>query len=182
MITLICGPMLSGKTSMMLHLLERAVLAKKRAILIRPTTDTRPFLSHTQKDTSWIKEIFMTFENGIYTADYDHLQDYDVIGIDEGQFQPNLKQFCITHRNKQIIISALHATSECEMFQPIIDVVPYCENIIKLNAICTQCNSEYGSYTYYLKGNKTEKIAVGGTEDYTVLCGKCYSYETRKIQ
>ena len=174
--------MLSGKTSMMLHLLERAAIAKKKTILIRPTKDTRGFLSHTCKDISWTKEIFMTFGSGLYMKDYDILQDYDVIAVDEGQFQENLKQFCTTYRSKHIIISALHATSECEMFQPIVDIIPYCENIIKLNAICTHCGSENGSYTYYLKGNKTDKIAVGGQEDYTVLCGQCYNYEMHKMQ
>jgi thymidine kinase len=169
MITLIIGPMYSGKTSMMLHLLERAYIAKKRVLLIRPEIDNRGFLSHSNKDTSWLEE-------QIFDLYYPpNLQDYDSIGIDEGQFQSSLKSFCLNHTDKHIIVSALHATSECEMFQPIIDIIPYCENIVKLNAICTQCNSEYGNYTFYLGAQKNDKIVVGGKDIYTVLCNQCYS-------
>ena len=182
MITLITGSMFSGKTSMMLHLIERAYIAKKKVVLIRPETDTRQYLSHTQKDTSWLKEEFFTYDLHKQCLLYDHdpFGEYDVMGIDEGQFQPLLKDFCKSYWDKDIIISALHATSECEMFQPIVDIIPYCENIIKLNAICMHCGSEFGSYTYYLKGEKTEKISVGGEQEYTVLCQKCYQLAKTK--
>lgn len=176
MITLIMGPMFSGKTSMLLHMLERSVLAKKRTLLVRPPSDTRAFLSHTQQDVSWLQtaRMFLSIENNKY---HNFAKNYDVIGIDEGQFQRDLKYFCQNNVEKTIIISALHATSECEMFAPISEIIPYCENIIKLNAICTRCGSEFGNYTYYLKGNKTEKIVVGDGNDYTVLCRECYYKE-----
>ena len=170
MITLVCGPMFSGKTSEMLRQLERAYMAKKKVVLLRPQMDSRPFLSHSPKDISWLEEQFV--EN---IAEFDAF-DYDVIGIDEGQFQQGLTSFCLEYSQmgKKIVVSALHATSECEMFEPIVNLVPYCDEIVKLNAVCTNCGSELGSYTKYLAGDKTDKVAVGGSEEYTARCAACY--------
>jgi len=172
MIVLIVGPMFSGKTSSLLTKLERAIIAKKRVVLLRPGIDNRGFLSHSGK-TLDIQEQFISDLN-----DFD-MSKYDVIGIDEGQFHKHLKEFVIraAKTNKVIYISALHATSESEMFEEIVKVLPYCEEIIKLNAICTKCGSEYGNYTFFKSGKKTEKVVVGGIGSYTALCDNCYFQE-----
>lgn len=170
MITLICGPMFSGKTTELLRRLERADLAGKKPILLRPKTDTRGFLTHTLSEVSWLKTKFVEDLRDVNAT------FYDTVGIDEGQFHHGLKEFCVKwgrdYRN--IVISALHATSECEMFESIIDIIPYCDKIIKLNAVCMSCGSDNGNYTHYKAGNKIDKVAVGGTEEYTSLCRNCY--------
>jgi len=169
MISLICGPMYCGKTTYLLHKLERAYLAKKRVVLLRPKIDTRSFLSHSQKDTSWLKEVFV--EN---LSDFD-TSDVDVIGIDESQFHHNLKEFCIKNmERKEIILAGLVSTSECRIFEYISNILPYCDEIIKLNAICTHCGSDFGNYTFYKGGEKTVDVLVGAGELYTVLCRGCY--------
>lgn len=170
MISLIFGPMFSGKTSELLRRLERASVARKKVVLLRPGNDSRPFLSHSPKDTSWLEERFVED-----LSQFD-ASDYDVIGVDEGQFHNGLKDFCLKYslRGRQVVVSALHATSECEMFEPIVEVLPYCEEIEKLNAVCTRCGANEAGYTFYLAGNKTEKVAVGGSEEYTALCDRCY--------
>ena len=167
MITIVLGPMYSGKTSMILHRLERAYIAKQKVILLRPNIDNRGFLTHTGQKLDWLEEKFVDLD-GL------DVNKYDVIGLDEAQFFIGLKDFCMKYSNKNIFISALHATSESEMFLPIIELIPYCENIIKLNAVCTECGSEYGNYTYYKTGRKTEKVKVGGSDEYTALCFNCY--------
>lgn len=173
MISLVMGPMFSGKTTELLRRLERSYLGNKKVILLRPKLDTRSFLSHSATNTQWLEEKFVDLQEFDATK-------YDVVGIDEGQFHKGLKEFCKKYglTERKIIVSALHATSEAEMFDEIVSVVPYCEEIMKLNAVCTKCGSEMGNYTYFLAGNKTEKIAVGGSDAYTSLCGVCYHIET----
>jgi thymidine kinase len=175
-ISLIIGPMMSGKTSELLTKLERAYIAKKKVILIRPTIDNRKFLSHSGKNIKGFEEIFVSD-----LLDFD-ITNYDVLGIDEGQFHTFLKNFCIqaSLKGKDIYISALHATSESEMFEQIIEVLPYCDYITKLNAICIDCGSELGNYTFFKNGSKTEKVTVGGAEEYVALCEKCY-FKRRKL-
>lgn len=168
MIILIYGPMFSGKTSENLRLLERAYIAKKKVVLLRPKTDSRTFLSHSVKDTEWLEQKFVDLDQ--FDA-----SSYQVVSLDEGQFFKGLKDFCVkwSLAGKQIIVSALSASSESEMFEEIVKLVPHCEQIVKLNAICVECGQE-ANYTYFLAGNKTEKVAVGGSESYTALCAKCY--------
>jgi len=175
MISLVCGPMFSGKTTEVIRRLERAHIAKKRVILLRPSTDTRSFLSHTEQEVSWLPQL----RTSLVRLD---VSEYDVIGIDEGQFHEGLKDFCLKHSlmGKHVIVSALHATSESEMFEPIIELIPYCEEIEKLNAVCTRCGSDIGNYTFYTVGKKTEKVAVGGSETYTALCDQCYHLGTNQ--
>lgn len=169
MITLVCGPMFSGKTTEMLRRLERADIAGKIPVLLRPRVDTREFLTHTLKEVPWLETHFVDL------CDFD-ADEFGAVGIDEGQFHKGLKDFCLKWSTgyRNIIISALHATSECEMFEPVIEVLPYCDKIIKLNAVCTICGSEYGNYTFYKAGTKTSKVAVGGHDSYTALCDVCY--------
>jgi thymidine kinase len=169
MISLIIGPMFSGKTTELLRQLERAQVAKKRAILLRPKIDTRGFLSHSEKENKWLKQEFVDL------ATFD-ASSFEFIGIDEGQFFDGLKDFCLkcSLEGKRVVISALLSTSECQLFDPIVQILPYCDEIIKLTAVCTKCGSERGNYTYYLAGAKTEKVSVGGLNEYTALCDVCY--------
>lgn len=173
MITMILGSMFSGKTSELLTKLERANIAKKKVILLRPGVDNRGFLSHGGKKLNGFEEKFVAD-----LLDID-ITNFDVIGVDEGQFHKHLREFVIKSNklNKDVYISALHATSESEMFEEIIKVIPFCENIMKLNAICTKCGSELGNYTFFKEGKKTEKVVVGGLDAYTALCQQCYFQE-----
>jgi thymidine kinase len=168
--------MFSGKTTELLRRLERAHVARKRVVLLRPDTDSRGFLSHSKIDISWLEEKFV---KDLFKFD---ASVYDVVGIDEGQFHNSLVSFCLEYSlaGKTIIVSALHATSECEMFEPIVGLIPYCEEIEKLNAVCTKCGADEAGYTYYLAGNKKEKVAVGGSDAYTALCDKCYHIGIKK--
>jgi len=179
MITLFLGPMYASKTTTMISKLERAYLAKKRICLIRPFIDNRDFLTHGNivyeflKDKETIRKELFNF----------NISSYDVIGIDEGQFfvsdENDLANFCIraSDDKKDVYISALQASSECEMFPSIIKLIPHCDKIIKFNAICSDCGSEYGSYTKYVGDSKKDSILVGGKENYKSVCRKCYFKE-----
>lgn len=169
MISLIIGPMFSGKTTELLRRLTRSKIAGKKVILLRPKIDTREKLTHDNLTTNGIKEIFLNEINP------DNFMDYDVIGIDEGQFFKNLAASAniLANRGKKVIIAGLDATSELEPFEEILNCIPYSEEVVKLSAICTFCGSELGSFTHFKLGNKKEKIIVGGADLYNAICRKC---------
>lgn len=173
MIKLITGPMMAGKTTELLRLLIRAKIAGKKTILIRPEIDTRGFLTHDKKEA----EETLIEEKFLREIKAEELTEYDVIGIDEGQFfGQNLAEEAnkLADQGKTIIISALNATSERTAFDNIQALIPHAEEIIKLNAICIDCGSEYATYSYYTAGRKKDKIKVGGSSDYIALCRHCY--------
>ena len=178
MITLITGPMSSGKTSLMLQKLERARIAGKRVVLYRPLNDTRDFLTHSGIDK--LDSYPIHYLQSVGTSHEVHTREladssFDIIGIDEGQFVFGLRELVLNGSlaGKKIYISALHATSESRMFEEIINLIPHCDEIIKLNAVCTSCGSDVGNYTSY-KGGVKPDVWVGGLDEYTSLCRECY--------
>lgn len=54
------------------------------------------------------------------------LKDFDVIGIDEGQFFPDVVEFCeeAANQGKIVVIAALDGTFERKAFGNIINLIP----------------------------------------------------------
>lgn len=168
MIELIIGPMFSGKSSELLRRLTRHKIAGKQTLLLRPQRDTRGFFTHDKKENS-VNEVFL--EN---ISDFKDLYNYDVIGVDEGQFFSDLKivdnwaNLGIT-----VIISALNGTSEKKSFTPVQDIIPLADKIDKLSAVCTSCGED-AQFSFYKVGQKKNDIVVG-EDEYTALCRKCWN-------
>jgi thymidine kinase len=157
--------MFSGKTTELLRRLTRLQIGGKKVILLRPNIDNRGILTHDCLDHA-IQEVFV--DTILDSMNFDNI---DVVGVDEGQFFKGLAKDVnnLANSGKIVIISGLHATSEAEPFTEIQGCIPIAESITKLNAVCTQCGSQEGSFTFYKKGKKTEAVLVGEHE-YTALC------------
>lgn len=178
MTTLICGPMMSGKTTELVRSLERAQLGKKKVFLIRPAIDSRAALSHSIYTHEAFEALHLPVitlgTGGDFTKELNDLRDA-VVGIDECQFIEDLDELLVDlqHRNCNVYASGLLATSENNTFPAIAKALPYFDNIIKLNAVCPICGSDLGNYTYYTAGEKNSEIVIGGAESYSVRCFAC---------
>jgi thymidine kinase len=71
----------------------------------------------------------------------DKWRHYDVIGIDEGQFFPDIVEFAELAANsgKIVIVSSLGGTFHRGVFSKVLELIPKCEKIKKLAAICRIC-------------------------------------------
>ena len=69
---------------------------------------------------------------------------YDVVAIDEGQFYPNIVEFCEELANEGIIVmvAALDGTFQRKPFGNIINLLPVAEKVTKLTAVCVYCANE----------------------------------------
>lgn len=108
----------------------------------------------------------------------DAWKDYDVVGIDEGQFFSDLVWFaemCANHQ-KIVIISSLQGTFHRTAWQSITELIPLCEKVTKLSAICKLCKQN-ASFTYRT-ADKNCKNMIGGAEMYMPLCRDCHLRET----
>jgi thymidine kinase len=181
-ITLIIGPMYSGKSTELLRYYNRSKIAEKRCVLIKHISDTR-----------YDNENICTHDNKKIKADikchdlmkdvYEKINNYDNIFIDEGQFyDKNIKEFCekVADKNKNIYISGLNGDFCKEIFKNIALLIPIADEIIKLNSICMNCKNKVASFTY-LKREKinrnigvNNRILVGGKEYYLSVCRQCY--------
>ena len=64
-----------------------------------------------------------------------------MIGIDEGQFFIDIVEVAeyLSEHGKIVVIAGLDGTYERKPFNNIVDLVPKCESIKKLSAICAIC-------------------------------------------
>ena len=67
--------------------------------------------------------------------------NYDVIGIDEGQFFTDIVDFSEKAANagKVVVVSSLQGTFLRGAFPSVLALIPKCEKIKKLTAICKLC-------------------------------------------
>ncbi|KFQ51898.1 Thymidine kinase, cytosolic, partial [Nestor notabilis] len=105
---------------------------------------------------------------------YQEALNSTVIGIDEGQFFPDIVEFCemMANTGKTIIVAALDGTFQRKAFGSILNLVPLAESVVKLNAVCMECYRE-ASYTKRL-GAEREVEVIGGADKYHSVCRACY--------
>lgn len=68
--------------------------------------------------------------------------DVEVIGIDEGQFFPDLVEFAerMANAGKIVIVAALDGTFQRKPFGNVGLLLPLSEQVDKLNAVCMRCH------------------------------------------
>jgi thymidine kinase len=168
-IELILGPMFSGKTTELMRRIRRLKVARKRCLIIKYHKDIRYSLEKAcTHDGAEIDAVSANNLSEIET------EDYDVIGIDEGQFFKDIVPFCDKQANigKIVIVSALDGTFQRKPFGFILELIPMAERVTKLTAVCVRCGFE-AAFSKRL-GNETEVEVIGGSEKYEARCRKCY--------
>ena len=105
---------------------------------------------------------------------------YTVIAIDEGQFFEDLLPFAdeLANEGKVVVIAALDGDFQRQPFGQVPALVPRCERVDKLSAICAYC-SRPASFTQRLTA-ETETVSIGGADKYVAVCrrhwmrGSCF--------
>eukprot|EP00043_Microstomoeca_roanoka_P008601 m.82725 g.82725 ORF g.82725 m.82725 type:complete len:253 (-) comp14314_c2_seq1:39-797(-) len=170
-IHLVCGPMFSGKTTELLRRMKRFSLAKSRCMLIKYAKDNRYSLdgvvTHDMQQSAAVccSKLSEVEEKA---------KEFDVLGIDEGQFFPDIVDFCESMANsgKTVIVAALDGTFQRKPFGTILDLIPLAETVIKLSAVCMICHRE-AAFSKRL-GSETEIEVIGGADKYVAVCRECY--------
>ncbi len=167
-LNLIIGPMFSGKTTELLRIAKRLQSIDLRVLLLNYHEDTR--YSNTEMSTHDKYGLPCTFIRHFDNLEYD---DYDVICINEAQFFYRLVPFCkkVLSKNKTLYVSGLDGDFKQEKFGEILDLIPMCDSITKLNAFCKICkDGTPAHFTKRLVSNKCQKLI--GTEEYLPVCRK----------
>lgn len=179
MITLICGPMFSGKSTELIRHLDRKHIAGKKVLYIRPKMDSRGFIargySGNLTDIADVIEIADFSNPDVKLVEL--VNKYDSIFVDEYFMIHNCIELCkvLPENNHEcdIFFGGLLATAENVTWPEAAAITPFCDEIVKLNAVCTECGSEYGNYSLF-KGTKKEALVIGDNT-YTAVCRKCYA-------
>lgn len=173
--------MYSGKSTTLLMKIQRAIYGRKRAVLIRAKIDNRGYFTHSLGN----EELRLFVENKKLTVleisefteeKVNEICDFfDSIFIDEFFMIKNcslLAKKCLP--SNDVYFAGLLATSENEVFPEVTSLLPYCDEIMKLNGVCMECGSQLGNYSLYKDGNKTQTIEVGDINKYKCVCKECY--------
>ena len=175
MITLITGPMYGGKSTTLVQKMERYLYAKKKVLFVRPKKDDRGYITHggLVKWEGEVKPDILEIEE--WTPELLGILDkYSAVFVDEYfMIKGNIK-VCqhVSDKKYDLYFAGLLATSENKLVSEAIDILPYCDDIIKLNGVCMICGSQHGNYSMY-NGTKTEEIVVGD-KVYQCVCRRCY--------
>lgn len=170
-IQVIFGPMFSGKSTELMRRVRRFQIAQYKCIVIKYVRDTR----YSKEQLATHDRYTMSAVSACLLSDvYTEALGCCVIGIDEGQFFPDVVEFCedMANRGKTVIVAALDGTFQRKAFGDILNLVPLAESVVKLNAVCMECYRE-ASYTKRLGAEKEVEV-IGGADKYHSVCRPCY--------
>ena len=183
-IELICGPMYSEKTSEMVSRVRRAAYANQPAVIIKWEGDTRyeagaVVASHADvrqgstEGSDACAAIRIATANTLGSVPI--RDDETVIGIDEGQFYPDLIEQCEkwAGAGRRIIVAALDGDFARRPFGQVCGLVPMCESVEKRRGVCMSCRTRDSAFTQRI-GESVDIILVGARESYRSVCRECY--------
>jgi len=173
-IRVIFGPMFSGKTTELLRRVRRFSVAQKLCILVKHAADTRYSGVSTHDAADIVSRDWVRVVRASALADVEaEVAKADVIGIDEGQFFPDIVSFSerMANSGKIVIVAALDGTFQRKPFGDVLNLVPLAESVVKLNAVCVTCLRD-AAFSARLS-TEEEVVVVGGAEKYAAVCRNC---------
>lgn len=178
---IILGPMFSGKTSRLVQLFKTHSYIGKKIAVINHASDTRytdTMLSTHDKTMIpclFISDLKEVWENPTTTY-HNNIRDADTILINEAQFFPGLKDIVlemVETFGKYVVICGLDGDFKRNPFGEILSLIPYCDSVEKLSALCAKCrDGTAGIFSNRI--SKEEDQVVIGSDNYQPLCRNCY--------
>jgi thymidine kinase len=98
----------------------------------------------------------------------------DVVGIDEGQFFPDLAPAAdaLAELGKTVVVAALDGDFRRDPFPQVSALLPKAESVDKISAVCRSCGADapFSARTTA----ETSVVVVGGEDKYVAACRTCY--------
>jgi thymidine kinase len=184
-LTVICGPMFSGKSRELIRTVHIAQIAGQAIALFKAGIDDR--YSHSDvashdgltmraRSVDTAREI-ITF---IQSAD----TNPSVVAVDEGQFfDAGLPAVCIWLRDQgmRVVVAGLDRNFRGEPFGPMPELLSIADEVMKLRAVCMRCKDPRVTATLpqrLIDGKPapydSQEILVGGLDTYEARCLDCH--------
>lgn len=186
----ITGPVMAGKTTETLKQLFREASIGMKCLYVNHKNDDRStsgFSTHNPLYKEKLSEL-----SNVTLISVDSLSDiidipmYDVIAIDEMQFfnEADVKYilFLVDMYGKKVIVSGITLDFERNPFDVIMKLSSQADEVILLSALCKECSTPQrrskALFSYRIS-DSSERILIGGKEDYIPLCRSCYMKKSR---
>ena len=184
---IIMGTMFSGKTSYLLNKISLMVELNLKVLYINIDFDDRSEIEYSTHNPFFnnldFKKRDKINENltMIKSRDLSNISTdtYDIIMVDEAHFFDDIVKFTkkLLENKKHIVIATLIADFKGNKFGKVLDLLPICDEIIKLESYCIECSKQKkinrAIFSKRITKNK-ESIDIGGSDKYIAVCREHY--------
>ena len=171
-LTIITGPMFSGKSTELIREAGRLRSIGKKVLGIVHKIDDRYAEGRivTHNGAQWYEDVVVADKlTGI------EVDEYDVIIVEELQFFTdafdNIVKW-VEEAGVSVICAGLDGDFKRQPFCDVLRLIPYADKVIKLNALCKSCGD--GTAAHFSKRivKKYDTVLVGGNSVYEAVCRK----------
>ena len=175
-IELIIGPMMSGKTEELSRRVRHELVAGRKVVVAKHTSDDRfgddvTIATHSGGRISADANLRVAVVGRLSEVD---VRGADVVAIDEGQFFEDLVETASAWADSglRVIVSALNGNSDADPFGRVCELVPRCESVDKLSGVCVACRRRPSSFSVRIDGDAA-RHEIGGSDKYRSVCREC---------
>ena len=167
----ITGPMFSGKTSALMRLARRRLVAKETILVLKWHKDTR----YSTKCAATHDRILMEATPASRLSDHwEAALKVQNVFVDEAQFFPDARDFCegLANHGKTVVISCLDTTFNRTPWPGVAELKSIAEDGVELSAVCMVCHQD----AHFSKriSEETALIVEGGADKYMAVCRTCW--------
>jgi|SRR3989344_208996 len=173
------GPMYASKTKGMLSDLDRHRYANKKCLVVAHVSDTRyvsaPDTNVIIDNSGGKHEDFPVMRVATLGEASPFVENYDVVGIDEIGFYPDVMVANEwANAGKYVIAAGIDGDYLQRPFGNTLLLVPFAEEVIKQLAVCQKCFAD-AAFTIRREVPETtvDKPDVGGKDKYLAVCRNC---------
>jgi len=177
---IILGPMFSGKTTRLVQHYKKFSYIGRKVTVINYADDTR---YHDSLLSTHDKIMIPCVFARTLACVKETIDEADVILINEGQFFEDIYEAVLEMvevHHKVVYICGLDGDFKRNKFGRLLDLVPYCDEIVKLSSLCAHCkNGTPGIFSHRIT-SETSQVVIG-TDNYVPLCRNCYNGHNAEI-
>ena len=184
-VEVVCGSMFSGKTEELIRRAKRAIIAKQKVQVFKPSVDTRYVHEKVTSHSGSNFQAAPVAEAADILKSLD--ADTEVVAIDEAQFFDwSIAEVCneLANRGLRVIVAGLDMDFRGEPFGPLPILMAQAEHVDKLQAICQQCGAPASRTQRLIDGRPAAYddpvILVGAEEVYEARCRVCHRVPSTK--
>jgi thymidine kinase len=184
-LTVVCGSMFAGKSEELIRLARRALYAKRKIQVFKPSIDDR------YHQTMVVSHQGISFEaetvNGVNELRKKLQSDVQMVLIEEVQFfDISIVELCVelADNGVEVIVAGLDQDFRRQPFGPMASLLIAADEVVKLRAICMKCG-QTASHTYRMVDGKPARwddpiVLIGATESYEARCRNCFEIRKSK--
>lgn len=184
-LSVICGPMFSGKSRELIRLMHIAEIAGQQTASFKPRIDTRYSHSDVSSHDGFRRDAHVVdTAREILSILFSYPAIPEVIAVDEGQFfDRGLPEVCLwlVDQGRRVVVAGLDRNFRGEPFGSIPDLLACADEVLKLRAVCMRCKDPQvtGVLPQRLIDGRpapydSPEVMVGGSECYEARCLDCH--------